>query len=63
VVQEVSQYFPEQMYQTFIPRSIKLGEAPSHGKTIFEHDPQGLAAQAYLTLATEFLNRRGVKVP
>lgn len=63
VVQEVSQYFPEQMYQTFIPRSIKLGESPSHGKTIFEHDPQGLASQAYLALATEFLTRRGVKVP
>jgi chromosome partitioning protein len=62
VVQEVSEYFPEQMYQTYIPRSIKLGEAPSHGKTIFEHDPQGLAAQSYLAMAREFLKRRGVEV-
>jgi chromosome partitioning protein len=60
VVQEVSEYFPEQMYQTFIPRAIKLGESPSHGKTIFEHDPQGLASQAYLAMGQEFLKRRGV---
>lgn len=57
VVEEVSQYFPEQMYKTFIPRSIKLGEAPSHGRTIFEHDANGLAAQAYLAMGKEFLAR------
>ncbi len=60
VVEEVAQYFPEEMYQTFIPRSIKLGEAPSHGKTIFEHDGLGLGAQSYLNLGKEFLTRRGV---
>ena len=60
VVKEVSNYFPNEMYKTFIPRSIKLGEAPSHGKTIFEHDSSGLASQAYLALAQEFLARHGV---
>jgi chromosome partitioning protein len=63
VVEEVSEYFPEQMYKTFIPRSIKLGEAPSHGRTIFEHDLNGLAAQAYLALGKEFLQRHDVAVP
>lgn len=60
VVEEVSNYFPNEMYKTFIPRSIKLGEAPSHGKTIFEHDSSGLASKAYFALAQEFLARHGV---
>ncbi len=57
VVEEVSKFFPDQMYRTMIPRTIRIGEAPSHGKTIFEHDPNGLGAQAYGALADEFLTR------
>jgi len=57
VVEEVTNYFPEQVYSTAIPRSIRIGEAPSHGKTIFEHDPNGLGAQSYASLADEFLTR------
>lgn len=60
VVEEVLNYFPEQMYATMIPRTIRIGEAPSHGKSIFEHDPTGLGALAYGNLADEFLKRRGV---
>jgi chromosome partitioning protein len=57
VVEEVSRYFPDQQYRTMIPRTIRIGEAPSHGKSIFEHDPTGLGAQAYSALADEFLDR------
>jgi len=57
VVEEVAKFFPAQMYQTMIPRTIRIGEAPSHGKTIFEHDPHGLGSQAYGALADEFLTR------
>jgi chromosome partitioning protein len=57
VVEEVSNYFPEEMYHNVIPRTIRIGEAPSHGKTIFEHDPSGLGAAAYGKLADEFLVR------
>lgn len=57
VVEEVSRFFPEQMYAAMIPRTIRIGEAPSHGKTIFEHDAAGLGAQAYGALADEFLAR------
>ncbi len=60
VVEEVNNYFPQEMYKTFIPRSIRLGEAPSHGRTIFEHDQYGLGAQAYLELGKEFLSRHGI---
>lgn len=63
VVDEVSQYFPEQIYQNMIPRSIRIGEAPSHGKTIFEHDPLGLGAQSYKALTVEFLARHGISLP
>jgi chromosome partitioning protein len=58
VVEEVQGYFPEQIYQSVIPRTIRLGEAPSHGRTIFEHDPLGPGAAAYGALADEFLARR-----
>lgn len=57
VVEEVSKYFPEEIYHTLIPRTIRIGEAPSHGKSIFEHDSSGLGAQAYGKLADEFLTR------
>ena len=63
VVEEVSQYFPDQMYATMIPRTIRIGEAPSHGKTIFEHDGTGLGAQAYGAMADEFLTRHAAVGP
>ncbi len=63
VVDEVSKYFPEQMYHGVIPRTIRLGEAPSHGRTIFEHDPAGIGAQAYGSVADEFLTRRAAVGP
>ncbi|MBN8456350.1 MAG: ParA family protein [Verrucomicrobia bacterium] len=63
VVEEVSRYFPDQMYQTLIPRTIRIGEAPSHGKTIFEHDPLGSGSQSYQALAREFITRHAVAGP
>lgn len=60
VVEEVSNYFPDQLYQSVVPRSIRIGEAPSHGKTIFEHDPQGSGSRAYRAAAEEFLIRRSL---
>ena len=57
VVEEVSNYFPGQLYETVIPRTIRIGEAPSHGKTIFEHDPSGSGSRTYRAAAQEFLLR------
>ena len=57
VVQEVKNYFPDELYGTVIPRTIRLGEAPSHGLSIFEHEPSGIGAGAYQELAVEFLRR------
>jgi chromosome partitioning protein len=60
VVEEVGNFFPDQLYQTVIPRTVRLGEAPSHGRTIFEHDPNGVGAAAYADAADEFLERHGI---
>jgi len=47
------------VYSSIIPRTIRLGEAPSFGKTIIEYDPNGIGALAYRSLAAEFLARNG----
>jgi chromosome partitioning protein len=57
VVNEVRQHFQGLVYQTIIPRSVRLGEAPSFGKPIIEYEPQGVGATAYRALAEEFVQR------
>jgi chromosome partitioning protein len=56
VVEEVRAVFGRQVYRTVIPRNIRLGEAPSHGKPIFLYDVRSKGAEAYFELAQEFLN-------
>lgn len=58
VVSDVRSYFGEVVYETVIPRTVRLGEAPSFGKSIIEYDPSGKGSQAYTALADEFLRRR-----
>ena len=58
VVADVRQHFSEKVYQTMVPRSIRLGEAPSFGKAIVEYDPFGAGAYAYQSLAKEFLEKQ-----
>ena len=57
VVAEVRQHFGERVYQTVIPRTVRLSEAPSFGKCILEHDASGTGAKAYRALGEEFLRR------
>ena len=61
VAAEVSRAFPQLVFKTMIPRSIRLGEAPSHGKSIFDYDPNGTGAAAYDALAKEISRRFGLK--
>lgn len=58
VVKDVRDHFQEVVFDTVIPRSVRFGEAPSFGRTIFEHDPTGAGALAYLALGEEFLKRQ-----
>ena len=50
-------YFPEEVYQTVIPRNIRLSEAPSHGLPIHQYDPICRGAAAYEALAAEVARR------
>ncbi|MGE0601030.1 MAG: ParA family protein [Dehalococcoidia bacterium] len=59
VVEEVRGHFPE-TFGTIIPRSVRLSEAPSHGKSIFLYDQGGRSATAYDAVASELLERAGV---
>ena len=58
VVDDVRQHLGRQIFDTIIPRSIRLSEAPSHGKAITAYDPSGAGAQSYRELAREFLKRQ-----
>lgn len=57
VVKDVREFFEESAFKTIVPRNVRLSEAPSHGKTIFEYDDKSTGALAYNNLAKEFLNR------
>ena len=57
VVAEVRKHFGDVVYKTMVPRTIRLGEAPSFGKPIIEYEPIGAGAIAYNALAKEFLAR------
>ena len=57
VVEEVQRHFPDLFLRTLIPRTVRLGEAPSHGQSILRYDPAGRGAAAYRALAAELDQR------
>lgn len=57
VIEEVKKHFGEYVFNTFIPRNVKLAEAPGFGKTIYEHDKWSKGARAYKTLVKEIQKR------
>ncbi len=59
VVQDIKSYFKERVYDTIIPRLVRLSEAPSHGKPIINYDPKSRGAEAYINLAKEVIKRNG----
>ena len=59
VVEDIRKYFKERVYNTIIPRLIRLTEAPSHGKPIVAYDPKSKGTEAYLNLAKEVIERNG----
>ena len=58
VAKEVRDFFGEKVFDTSIPRNIRLAEAPSHGLPVILHDVRSKGAEAYLSLAKEFISRR-----
>lgn len=59
VVQEVRAHFPREVFETMIPRNIRLSEAPSYGLPIHLYDARCIGAKAYGELARELLKKRG----
>lgn len=57
VVSQVKSYFREKVFNTIIPRNVRLSEAPSHGLPICEYDPTCAGARSYCALAEEVINR------
>ncbi|AZN38864.1 ParA family protein [Paenibacillus albus] len=55
VIEEVKKYFQQKVYQTIIPRNVRLSEAPSHGQSIITYDPRSKGAEVYLELAKEVI--------
>ena len=58
VVQEVVKHFGDRVFETLIPRNVRLSEAPSYGKPIIEYDKHCVGAAAYRNLAKEFIKRQ-----
>jgi chromosome partitioning protein len=54
-------FFNDKLFQTTIPRNVRLAEAPSYGKPILLYDPRSRGAEAYQELAAELLRRHGIK--
>lgn len=61
VMAEVEKHFPEEVFKVVIPQNIRLSESPSFGKPALLYDIQSKGAQAYLSLASEFLQRLAAK--
>ena len=59
VIEEIRKYFKDKVFNTIIPRLVRLVEAPSHGKPINEYDPTSRATEAYANLAKEVISRDG----
>lgn len=58
VAKEVRDHFKESVYDTVIPRNVRLSESPSHGQSVISYDSTSVGARSYLSLAKEFLKRQ-----
>ena len=58
VSEEVRKFFKDKTFRQEIPRNIRLSEAPSHAKTIFEYERWSKGARAYANVVKEFLKRK-----
>jgi chromosome partitioning protein len=60
VASNVREFFKEKVFKTVIPRNVRLAEAPSHGLPVIVYDPKSNGAEAYMSLAREFLTREPI---
>jgi chromosome partitioning protein len=60
VADEMKKYFGDKLFETTIPRNIRLAEAPSHGQPALVYDVRSRGAESYIKLAKEMMDRRAV---
>src|SRR3546814_17235046 len=63
VADDVREHFGDKVYETVIPRNVRVSEAPSHGKPVLLYDMHCAGSQAYIHLASEILKRERRRVP
>jgi chromosome partitioning protein len=63
VTDTLREYFKDRLFQTVIPRNVRLAEAPSHGRPVALYDARSRGAEAYFELAGEFMARNGMENP
>ncbi|MGD0733832.1 MAG: ParA family protein [Terracidiphilus sp.] len=63
VSETLREYFRERLFNTVIPRNVRLAEAPSHGKPVALYDPRSRGSDAYFELAGEYLARNHIESP
>jgi chromosome partitioning protein len=63
VSEELKRHYGAKVFDTVIPRNVRIAEAPSFGKPVLLHDPSSKGAAAHLQFARELLERNGVDVP
>jgi len=61
VTDDLTKFFGELLFETTIPRNIRLAEAPSHGKPVLTYDPRSRGAECYIKLAKEIMDRQSVR--
>lgn len=61
VVSEIRNHFKDKVFETVIPRNVRLSEAPSHGLSIFDYDRRSVGAKRYHDLAVELVDKQKVK--
>lgn len=61
VTEEIKKYFTNYVFETYIPRNIRLAEAPSHGLAVYQYDKRCVGAKSYIMLAEEIMKRNNVK--
>ena len=57
VVEEIQSHFSQKVFESIVPRSVRLSEAPSHGQSIFEYDGKSVGSQRYMSLAREIISK------
>jgi chromosome partitioning protein len=62
VANEVKDFFKNQVFNTIIPRNVRLAESPSHGKPIILYDEKSIGAISYISLAKEIIERNGGQI-